>query len=174
MLEKIALVKIAFLLPFACLVSYNDVRFRRIPNIFVLIILIGGLVINTAFGGLNGALSSLGGCIVAFSVLFILYVYGGMGAGDVKLFAACGAVIGFQNILHSFVVIATLGGIIAIVSMIRAGIVRSAMRNVVMILVGFLPGWKIPHIEVPPDRSHTVPYGVAITLGSLISLYLFR
>jgi hypothetical protein len=32
----------------------------------------------------------------------------------------------------------------------------------------------VPRFAVPADKRHTIPYGVAITLGSLISVVLFR
>jgi Flp pilus assembly protein protease CpaA len=32
----------------------------------------------------------------------------------------------------------------------------------------------MPRFPVPADRKQTLPYGVAITLGSLISLFIFR
>jgi hypothetical protein len=40
--------------------------------------------------------------------------------------------------------------------------------------VGLLPGWEMPKFAVPTDRSHTIPYGVAITIGSIISTAVFR
>src|SRR6185295_17047551 len=83
-----------FLIPLAIIISYYDVRYRRIPNAFVLAALISGLAMNTTFGGVNGALSSAGGCVFAFMLMFLLHVFGAMGAGDVKLFAAIGSVTG--------------------------------------------------------------------------------
>ena len=38
----------------------------------------------------------------------------------------------------------------------------------------YLPGWEMPRFAVPTDRSHTIPYGVAITIGSIISTAIFR
>jgi Flp pilus assembly protein protease CpaA len=58
--------------------------------------------------------------------------------------------------------------------MLHTGAVRATMQRVLMILVGLLPGWEIPRFAVPADRKHTIPYGVAITFGSLISLAIFR
>ncbi len=55
-----------------------------------------GTHLNIRFGGFNGDLSSLGGCVLAFILMFMLHVFGAMGAGDVKLFAAIGSVIGAQ------------------------------------------------------------------------------
>jgi prepilin peptidase CpaA len=156
------------------LVAYHDVRYRRIPNAFVLATLIGGLTINLIYAGSGGLLSSLSGCALAFFPLFILHIVGAMGAGDVKLFAAVGSVIGAHLVLPTLLIVAITGGVIAVYSMIRARTVRTTMQRVVMILVGLLPGWQMPRFAVPADRRHTIPYGVAIMLGSLISVALFR
>jgi prepilin peptidase CpaA len=167
-------VNIAFLVPVAVIIAYYDVRYRRIPNAFVLATLAGGLVINTMFGGLNGLYSSLGGCVFAFGLMLMLHVFGAMGAGDVKLFAAIGAVTGAQLVIPTFLVVILTGGLLALVSIIRAGVFVSTMHRVLQILVGFLPGWEMPRFTVPTDRTHTIPYGVAITIGSIISTALFR
>jgi Flp pilus assembly protein protease CpaA len=44
---------------------------------------------------------------------------------------------------------------------------------VLRIFVGILPGWEMPRFKMAPDRKHTIPYGVAIMLGSLIAVVLF-
>ncbi len=164
----------AFLVPLALIVSYYDVRYRRIPNPFVLATLTVGIFTNAIFGGLGGALASLGGCALAFFLMFTLHVFGAMGAGDVKLFAAIGSVLGASLVLPTFFIIVLTGGALAAVSILRAGAVRSTMHNVLLILVGLMPGWKMPRFAVPADRRYTIPYGVAITTGSLISLVIFR
>lgn len=165
---------VVLLVPLAILIIYHDVRYRRIPNAFVLATLISGLTINTIFGGFNGALNSLGGCVLAFILIFVLHVFGAMGAGDVKLFAAIGAVTGATLVVPTFLVVVLVGGVLGFVSVIRAGAVLTTMHRVLQIFVGFLPGWEMPKFTVPVDRQHTVPYGVAITIGGLISVALFR
>ncbi len=167
-------VTIALLLPLAVIITYYDVLYRRIPNAFVLATLVSGVAINAIFGGLPGLLTSLGGCALAFGLMFMLHVFGAMGAGDVKLFAAIGSVTGAQLVLPTFLVVVLTGGVLAMVSIIRAGRVATTMNRVLQILVGLLPGWEIPRFAVPTDRTHTIPYGVAITIGSIISTTIFR
>lgn len=168
------IVTIALLLPLAVVITYHDVRFRRIPNAYVLAALVGGVAINGIFGGLSGLLASLGGCALAFGLMFMLHVFGAMGAGDVKLFAAIGAVTGAHLVLPTFLIVVLTGGVLAMINVIRAGVLVSTMRRVLQILVGMLPGWEMPKFAVPSDRSHTIPYGVAITIGSIISTAVFR
>ena len=163
-----------FLIPLALIIAYYDVCYRRIPNPFVLATLIVGVGVNAGFGGVNGALASIGGCALAFALMFALHIFGAMGAGDVKLFAAIGAVMGAQLVLPTFLMVALTGGVLGVISMLRAGELKPTMMRVFQILLGLLPGNKVPRFPVPADRRHTIPYGVAITLGSLISVVIFR
>ncbi len=162
------------LIPLAIIIIYYDVRYRRIPNAYVLATLISGITINATFGGLNGLLSSIGGCVIAFVLMFVLHVFGCMGAGDVKLFSAIGAVTGASLVIPTFFVVVLTGGLLALVPVIRAKALTATMHRVLQILVGLLPGWEMPRFSVPADRRLTVPYGVAITIGGLISVAIFR
>ena len=168
------LVSTFLLVPLAAVIAYYDVRYRRIPNAFVLAAFSGGFLMNTILGGMHGAYLSISGCLLGFVLMFILHVFGAMGAGDVKLFAAIGAVTGAELILPTFIVVILTGGLLAVVSIIRAGVVMTTMHRVLQILVGLLPGWQMPKFAVPADRKHTIPYGVAITMGSIISVAIFR
>lgn len=168
------LMKLLLLVPLAVLVIYYDVRFRRIPNVLVVAALICGLIINISFAGAPGALSSLGGFAVAFVPMFLMHIFGAMGAGDVKLFAAIGAVVGLALVPMTFVVVVMMGALLAVYSMIRSGTVFSTLHGVLRIFVGILPGWEMPRFSLPANRQHTIPYGVAIMIGSVIAVALFR
>jgi prepilin peptidase CpaA len=164
----------SLLLPLALIITYYDVRYRRIPNAFVLATLVGGLAINGFYGGFSGLAGSLGGLLLAFGMMFLLHLFGAMGAGDVKLFGAIGAVLGAHLVPPTFVVVLLTGGVLAVYTMLRSRLFAETMLKVVQIFAGLLPGWRMPRFAVPADRRHTIPYGVAITFGSLISLFVFR
>ena len=164
----------ALLIPLAGIIPYYDVRYRRIPNVFVLATFVSGVVINTIWGGAAGLKASLAGLAFAFGLMLVMHIFGAMGAGDVKLFAAIGSVVGLNFVVPTFFVVLVTGGLLAFVSILRAGTFVTTMYRVLQIFVGMLPGWEMPRFAVPTDRRHTIPYGVAITLGSLISLFAFR
>lgn len=166
--------KLLLLIPMAAFIVYYDVRYRRIPNLLVLGLLIGGLTINISFAGFNGALTSLEGLALAFLPMFLIHLFGAMGAGDVKLFGAVGSVIGVAMVPMTFVVVVMLGAVLAIYTMLRSGTMFSTLHGVLRIFVGIMPGWEMPRFAIPPDRKHTIPYGVAIMLGSLIAAAVFQ
>ena len=169
-----ATVKFAVLVPLAASVIYHDVRYRRIPNMFVLTALIAGLAINTVFGGWHGLGSSFLGFGLGFIPMLLLHIFGAMGAGDVKLFGAVGTILGVSIMPITLVLVAMLGGVLAIFTTLRAGTMLTTLHGVLRIFVGILPGWEMPRFAMAPDRRHTIPYGVAIMVGSLISAALFR
>lgn len=168
------IVNFSLLLPLAVVITYYDVRYRRIPNRIVLVALISGLITNAVFSGWRGIAASIMGCIFAFGLMLLLHLFGAMGAGDVKLFAAVGAVIGTQMVLPTFAVVVLTGGILAILSVLRVGNLRETAARVGYIFYSVLFTWRVPRYALPTDKSLTIPYGVAITIGSLISLAIFR
>jgi prepilin peptidase CpaA len=161
-------------IPMAALITYMDVRYRRIPNKLVLLTFLGGLTLNTIFGGSHGFLISLGGFALAFGLMFFLHAFGTMGAGDVKLFAAIGAVIGVSLVLPTLVVVALTGFVFAICKMIYSRRTMTTLLGVSQVFYGLLPGQRVPRFEVPTDRTYTLPYAVPICFGSLIAFFLFR
>lgn len=159
--------------PLSVAIIYKDVRYRRIPNKLVLVTLLAGLSLNSFFWGWHGLASSLEGMVVAFGMMFVLHAIGTMGAGDVKLFAAVGSIVGIASVLQTLMVVALMGGLLAFGIMIYARRVGRTMMGVVQFFYGLLPGQTVPRLEVPPDGSNTLPYAIPICLGALVSVFTF-
>lgn len=173
MLAQPKIVVALLFIPLAAAIIYMDVRYRRIPNKLVLTTLVAGLALNGIFSGGHGILSGLGGFALGFLMMFILHAFGTMGAGDVKLFAAVGAVVGSSRVLQTMFVVALVGGVFAICKMIYARRVVTTMVGVAHFFYGLLPGQTVPHLKVPSDPNVTLPYAVPICFGGLISLFMF-
>ena len=80
-----------------------DVRTRRIPNGLNVLGLIAGVVFHTVQRGGDGLLFSLAGFGTGFGILFLLWISGGGGGGDVKLMGAVGAWLGPNLTLIVFI-----------------------------------------------------------------------
>lgn len=80
-----------------------DVRTRRIPNWLNVAGFLAGLVFHSLQGGWAGAWFSLAGFGTGFGILFVLWLIGGGGGGDVKLMGAVGAWLGPNLTLIVFV-----------------------------------------------------------------------
>jgi len=161
-------------IPLTLSITYMDVRYRRIPNKLVLVTLLCGIAINVFFGAWHGLYASLSGLVIAFGLMFIFHAFGTMGAGDVKLFAAIGALVGSSLVVPTFIVVAITGGILAVCKMVYARRAVTTMLGVGQFFLGLLPGQNVPRLSVPADPSLTLPYALPICLGSVVAFFLFR
>src|SRR5215207_9333899 len=118
MLAPLTIAAATILVLLSVVIAYTDALYRRIPNKVVLAALIFGLTINIIFGGLQGLTYSLGGFALAFGVMFLFHIMGAMGAGDVKLFAAVGSIVGLKFVLPALFIITITGGVMAVCKMV--------------------------------------------------------
>jgi prepilin peptidase CpaA len=79
---------------FTAAAAVADVRTRRLPNWLTVPAFAAALVFHAVTGGLSGLGGALGGFAIGFGVLFVLWLIGGGGGGDVKLMGALGAWLG--------------------------------------------------------------------------------
>lgn len=98
---------------------YTDLKTRRIPNTLNVTSLIIALGLHSYFGGLNGFLFSLGGFAVGFGILFVLWIIGGGGGGDMKMMGAAGAWVGAFPVLAIFIASAFFAVLCTIVLMVK-------------------------------------------------------
>jgi prepilin peptidase CpaA len=143
---------------------YVELKERRIPNWLTL----SGMALGLLIAWLNHTLaSSIVGLLIGFGFLFIFYVFGGVGGGDVKLMGASGALLGFHLIQPALVYTAFIGAFLAVMMLIWRK--DFWMR----LAVGFqkLAFWRKDSVtELQPPAPIAVPYGMAIALGCLLAL----
>jgi len=90
----------------------SDIHTQLIPNWLTTSGVICGLLFHLFNNGLTGLCFALYGLGIAFTLFFILYLLGAIGAGDVKLFAALGAIAGTEFVLHFMVLSIMFAGFI--------------------------------------------------------------
>lgn len=146
--------------------SGEDLWRRNISNWIPATALAGALVVQTMNGGWHGVWQWFLGAVCGFSVFLIFYILGGMGGGDVKLMAGFGALLGTSRLLEATILTAGIGGIIALLVVLRREIVRfwHRRRNVVdkNTEAGLEPASQ--------QEDSYIPYAPAITLGSWLAL----
>lgn len=93
----------------------EDLRSRRVPNRLTLPAMLAGLCLHGAAGGPAGLWFSLAGLLTGFGLLILFHVFGGMGAGDVKLLAAAGALLGAEGAQSVFIIALAVSGAVSLV-----------------------------------------------------------
>jgi len=143
---------------------YVELKERRIPNWLTL----SGMALGLLIAYLDHFfMLSIVGLLIGFGFLFIFYVFGGVGGGDVKLMGAAGALMGAHLIQPALVYTAFIGAFLAVMMLIWRK--DFWMR----IALGFkkLAFWRKESVtELEPPAPVAVPYGIAIALGCLLAL----
>lgn len=131
-----------FLIAFLSVAAWTDWRYRRIPNALIIPSFLLALILNTLTRGIDGLGLSIIGLATGFGLLIIPFLFGGIGAGDVKLLMVIGSFGGLHLVIYSFFLGALTGAIISL------GIY----------LFSFVKNKKIK----------TMPYGIPLALGTLV------
>ena len=111
--------KLIILLILLFLALLSDLRTYKIKNSITYAFMFVGLTANATMKGFEGIIFSLNGIMLPAVCLLILYIMKIIGAGDVKLLSAIGAIMGAGFAFHASVFSFLCGGVIASVIMLR-------------------------------------------------------
>ena len=176
--RDIALLIIA--LAMAITAAVFDVQQHRIPNWLtypgiVLGFVLQGLLFRWEGLGIWKGLGSAGeGCLLAGGIMFLFYAVRAMGAGDVKLMAAIGSLVGPEQAIVVLLATAICGGVMAIVISVYRGRMGETLRNLGSVLWFHARTGLQTHPELNLDNPTALrmPYGLAIAAGTLYALLL--
>lgn len=149
-----------------------DYRFRKVPNNVTFPALLGGMAISAMLGGFTGFSASIVGLFFGIALLIVPYTMGGIGAGDVKLLGAIGAIKGAAFVFSSFLGAAIIGGIMAVFRMafiIKGSDMRILGQSIrTASYTGMLSAIEIPEYAL----KERLPYAMAISGGAIVALIL--
>ena len=148
------------------LAAVIDLRTRRIPNALTGSLAVIGLGLAAAQLGTVGIGGAIIGLLLGFAFMLPGNVFGATGAGDVKLFAAAGAVLGPATTVRAFMFTAIAGGVLALVVALR----RRRLAQTLSLTAGLVAGSTaaVPAIE-SPAADNRFAYAPAIAIGVVMA-----
>ena len=146
-----------------------DIRWRRIPNWLTLSGMAAGFALHTALEGWAGLRLAGTGLLLGFGVYLLFYCLRAMGAGDVKLMAAVGAIAGPAGWFPVFLATALAAGLMAVGVSLANRRLGKTLWNVTF-LAAELMNFRAPYgrrseLDVTSPQSLRTPHGVAIAAG---------
>ena len=164
--------------------GFFDAKERKIPNKITFTGIIVGMIVNLISGGWTGLLLSIGGMLAGLAIFFLPFVMGGMGAGDVKLMGAIGALMGWQFSLLTALYSSLVGGGMVIVYLLYTGKLRDYFKKIILSFIQLLflflnqlgSNEKIENLQqhfIKNGQEYKriyIPYGVAIAGGTVLVL----
>ena len=142
-----------------------DLRTRRIPNALTVSVAATGMA--CAATGLSGL--SVGAALAGFAIGLVLmlpgHLIGATGAGDVKLFAAIGTLIGPAPIATAFLYTAIAGGVLAIVVALQRRRLAETFAGVARLATNAADAAEIAH----PRANNRFAFAPAIAVGTMLA-----
>jgi len=154
-----------------------DVLYRRIPNWLTVSGVLLGIALNAFIGPPEaGLVFSLAWLAVGFGIYAVLYALRAMGAGDVKLMAAVGALVGYQRWFGIFFITALIGGVMALILVVSRGRLKKTFFNMSFILSEMKSGRPAylanEELDVKNKKSLGLPHGAVIAVSTVFYLAL--
>ena len=144
--------------------STIDLRTRRVPNLLTASVTASGLALAALRADAVTFGMACAGCLAGLVLLLPGHFLGATGAGDVKLFAALGTLLGPKGIAFAWVYTALAGGVLAgVVAFSRASFSRTVERTATLVATG---GANLADIERPTSNNRFA-YAPAIAIGTL-------
>jgi prepilin peptidase CpaA len=150
----------------ALVATVVDIRTRRIPN--DLTATMAGVGIGLSASGISGVplWASMLGFVVGLALMMPGHLLGATGAGDVKLMAAVGAIVGPATVVNAFLFTAVAGGVLAVAVAVRRRRLAATIAGTGRLVSG--PGGIKQEIRSATTASRFA-YGPAIAVGSVLA-----
>ncbi len=146
---------------FTAVAMATDLRSRKIPNWLTVSAAVSGLLFHICVMRLPGLWFSLGGFAVGFGILFVLWIIGGGGAGDVKLMGAVGAWLGPKYTFAVFL-LSVFFSLLCMLAVIGYGLVsnkkKTSATNLMKKKIPYavpcgLSAWAVLLVQLFAERS---------------------
>lgn len=154
---------------FAVIAGIVDIVTGKIPNKITYVALVCGLIL----GFLPDIGVDISSCLIGLAIGFlpavVLFMMGALGGGDVKLLAALGALLGYPQIFDLLFFSVLTGGALGLSIIVWKGRFLQTLRQFGQLIITLVyPG--VP--KVVPAQDLSVPFGFAIAIGTLWTLYV--
>lgn len=152
---------------------YTDVKKAKIPNYISISGVLIGVFYHFIDKGPIGLWFSIKGLLIGFLILFALYLFGGIGAGDVKLFGAIGAITGLEFVLSSIIYSILYGGVIGILILLNRREFIRRIKAVFYYLIGLIFFKDVTSIQdYKRSGSLRFPFMYAV-IPAIITSYIY-
>lgn len=153
---------------------YTDLKERKILNIILFPAVLLALVLNIVYMGGDGFFFWVKGTLTGIALLFIPFLLGGIGAGDVKLLGVVGAFKGAAFVVMAFLCAAIIGGIFSIIFLWKRRNLQKTLRQLGGALKLFIIScFRLCNFsKLTEDDTEALPYGLAIALGTIVAFWV--
>ncbi len=147
----------------------NDYISYKINNSIILIGVVTGVAFRIGEYGMGGIAVWFLGAVIPVVILWMLFRYKMLGAGDIKLFSIIGGMYGLPVIVNTMILAFLAGGVLSAIRLFQTG----GLKNRLQYLAGFISSQCkerkiISYYQMERDGSMPViHFSIAILIGFL-------
>ena len=147
-----------------------DIRTHKIKNVIVFPFVLAGIATNFLESGVEGAAQSLAAMLVPILLMGVLYALRMLGAGDIKLFCAVGAIMGLEFVLYTTAFSFLAGGCIAVVLLLLRRNAKKRFLHLFHYLKNLFRSFSfVPYTDFQDTSDGgKFPFAIAIFCGAAV------
>lgn len=179
-------IKIACLIFLILLGVSKDLKSYKISNLIIVIGIPTGFIFQIYEFGSKGIISGLFGSILPILLLFLLFLFKVLGAGDVKLFSVIGSFYGASFVFQTIIIAFLFGGLLSIVHLIKSKQVIYRLQFLAEYIQTYRckmndpdengkKQYVIPYYDIHKDGyGGTIHFSLAILMAFIIQILMVK
>ncbi len=147
----------------------QDLVRRKISNRLILAGLVIALICRIVQGGIRVVFPCLGNIIFPVVTLYLLYLAGILGAGDIKLFSVIGCFLKLKQLVCCIVMSFAVGALLALLWMVRYRTLFSGLQDGIRYIADLLQGNWHAYEGTEGGKENRMHFSVAILIGLVLT-----
>lgn len=150
---------------------YTDIRTMKIPNKLTIAFIVTGLCLQLGASGFGGLWFGIKGSLIGFGIMLLLYLFGAVGGGDVKLFAGIGAWTGSMFVFSSLIYSVVAAGILGLVILLARGEVVQRITGIWRSVFGVVLLRSLQPLRTSKREMIRFPFMIAVIPGTVLAYF---
>ena len=149
----------------------QDFKKTRVSNRLILIGLLFAVCFRILGDGAEHIIWILPNIIFPVIVLYLFYLMGALGAGDIKLFSLIGGFVNFKELVECICISIIIGAVAGLIKLLYSGIFLEQIKGGGQYFIGLLSGDI--HRYQAKSKENIIHFSLYITLG-LICVQIYE
>ena len=162
------------LLLFVVTAVVSDFRRMKISNRLIFIGILIALGFRISQYGIREAIYVLWNISFPVILLYLFYLLGALGAGDVKLFSLIGSFVNFKELVWTIVFAFGIAALFSLAKMLQTGLLFAGLKDGGGYLLGVLRGNRHPYPRCDLDSHNLIHFSLSMALGLVAAVWYVR
>lgn len=145
-----------------------DITFEKISNECIIFFWLTGLFYQLVTHGIVGGLYFFSGALIPLVILFLLFVFRMLGAGDIKLLSALGGIMGAGAVIKCIAVSFLVGAVLSAAFIVVCGNLRQRLRYFADYFNHFANTKEISPYYKPGRQVENIHFSIPILLSVML------